>query len=158
MGSVSPIQSCSNYRGQERYAFCDVSSGLGERLRKISSTAAYRKNERLFVEGQEARGIFVLCTGRAKLFASSRLGKNIITRISEPGDVIGLNAVVSGRPVRLGRRSANCSPSSGRSDCCNQTDQAWRFSTGSNWRKWSSSNLEPLTCRPIGYGLSGVRG
>ncbi|HTT21522.1 MAG TPA: Crp/Fnr family transcriptional regulator [Candidatus Sulfotelmatobacter sp.] len=101
MGSASPIQKCSNCCGQERYAFCKVSDRLIERLRKISSTAAYRKKERLFVEGQEARGVFVLCTGGVKLSSSSRLGKNIITRICNPGDVIGLNAVVSGLPYTV---------------------------------------------------------
>lgn len=101
MSSDISIRKCVNCCGQERYALCSVSTRLTERLRKISSTAAYRKTERLFVEGQEARGVFALCTGRAKLSTSSRMGKNIITRICEPGDVIGLNAVVSGLPYTV---------------------------------------------------------
>lgn len=52
----------------------------------------------LFIEGQNARGAFVLCTGKAKLFTTSREGKTIITKISEHGDVLGLNATISSRP------------------------------------------------------------
>ena len=39
----------------------------------------------------------MLCTGKAKLSTSSSEGKTIITKtkISEPGDVLGLNATVS---------------------------------------------------------------
>ena len=43
----------------------------------------------------------MLCMGRAKLSTSSRDGKTIITKISEPGDVLGLNAVVSNRPYEV---------------------------------------------------------
>lgn len=40
----------------------------------------------------------MLRTGKAKLTTCSKLGKTIITRFADPGDVLDLNAVVSGRP------------------------------------------------------------
>jgi CRP/FNR family cyclic AMP-dependent transcriptional regulator len=52
----------------------------------------------LFIEGQQPRGVFVLCTGKAKLSTSSAEGKTVITNISEAGDVLGLNATISNRP------------------------------------------------------------
>jgi CRP/FNR family transcriptional regulator len=55
----------------------------------------------LFIEGQQSRGVFVLCSGRVKLSTTSREGKTIITKISEPGDVLGLNAVISGVPYEV---------------------------------------------------------
>ena len=55
----------------------------------------------LFLEGQKPRGVFVLCAGKTKLSTSSREGKTIITKISEVGDVLGLNAVVSNRPYEV---------------------------------------------------------
>jgi CRP/FNR family transcriptional regulator len=45
--------------------------------------------------------VFVLCTGKAKLFTSSSDGKTIITKISEAGDVLGLNATISNRPYEV---------------------------------------------------------
>jgi CRP/FNR family cyclic AMP-dependent transcriptional regulator len=45
--------------------------------------------------------VFVLCVGKAKLSTSSREGKTIITKISESGDILGLNAVISNRPYEV---------------------------------------------------------
>ena len=65
------------------------------------STAVYPKSTMLFIEGQQPRGVFVLCAGRAKLFTSSSEGKTIITKVSEAGDVLGLNATISNRPYEV---------------------------------------------------------
>jgi CRP/FNR family transcriptional regulator len=55
----------------------------------------------LFIEGQQPRGVFVLCTGKAKLSTSSSEGKTIITKISDAGDVLGLNAAISNHPYEV---------------------------------------------------------
>ncbi|HKQ88158.1 MAG TPA: Crp/Fnr family transcriptional regulator [Candidatus Acidoferrales bacterium] len=72
-----------------------------QHLAAITSTSSYPKGATLFVEGEEPRGIFVLCGGRAKLSTTSMDGKTLITRISEAGDVLGLPAAVSGKPYEL---------------------------------------------------------
>ena len=54
----------------------------------------------LFVEGQSPRGVFILCSGKVKLSTSSADGKTLILRISEIGEVLGLAAVVSGKPFQ----------------------------------------------------------
>jgi CRP/FNR family transcriptional regulator, cyclic AMP receptor protein len=77
--------------------FCQLSDHILQHLDKVTSRVSCRKKERLFIEGQEPRGIFILCTGKAKLFTCSTSGKVIITRCAEAGDVLGLNAVVSNR-------------------------------------------------------------
>jgi CRP/FNR family transcriptional regulator, cyclic AMP receptor protein len=55
----------------------------------------------LFIEGQQPRGVFVLCRGKVKLSTTSRGGKTIITKISDGGDVLGLNAVISNHPYEV---------------------------------------------------------
>jgi CRP/FNR family transcriptional regulator, cyclic AMP receptor protein len=55
----------------------------------------------LFIEGQPPRGVFVLCAGKAKLSTSSSEGKTLITKISEAGDVLGLNAAISNHPYEV---------------------------------------------------------
>ncbi len=67
----------------------------------ISSFESYPKGAILFVEGQEANGVFVLSTGRAKLSASSADGKSLLLRIAEPGEVIGLPGTISGKTYVL---------------------------------------------------------
>src|SRR5215471_4703744 len=55
----------------------------------------------LFIEGQQPRRVFVLCTGKAKLSTSSSDGKTIITQVCEAGDVLGLNATISNHPYEV---------------------------------------------------------
>jgi CRP/FNR family transcriptional regulator len=50
------------------------------------------RNTILFREGQAARGVFILCEGRAKLSVCSESGKRLILRIAVPGEVLGLSA------------------------------------------------------------------
>jgi CRP/FNR family transcriptional regulator len=42
-----------------------------------------------------------LCNGRVKLSTSSADGRTLILRISEPGEVLGLPATVTGKPYEL---------------------------------------------------------
>jgi CRP/FNR family cyclic AMP-dependent transcriptional regulator len=86
-------------RGQ--HLFCNLSLQAAQRLNEIKSTAVYPKSAMLFIEGQQSRGVFILCSGKVKLSTTSREGKTIITKIAEAGDVLGLNAVVSGVPYEV---------------------------------------------------------
>ena len=49
----------------------------------------------LFVEGQSAQGVFLLCKGRVKLSMTSSEGKTLILRIVKPGEILGMHATVS---------------------------------------------------------------
>ena len=80
------------------HPFCNLPDHLVHLVVAVSATSTYSRKAKLFVEGQKPRGAFVLRTGKAKLTTCSRLGKTIITRFAERGDVLGLNAVVSSRP------------------------------------------------------------
>jgi CRP/FNR family transcriptional regulator, cyclic AMP receptor protein len=95
------LDNCVTCPERNEHLFCSLSLQAGQRLNEIKSTAVYPKGAMLFIEGQQSRGVFVLCTGRVKLSTSSREGKTIITKISDPGDVLGLNAVVSNRPYEV---------------------------------------------------------
>jgi len=100
------------------YGF-DMSDGCGsDKLRKseffrtlspqtlkdfdaMKASAAYPEGAVLFLEKQEARGIFVLCEGEVKLTVSSSDGKTLILRIARAGEVLGLMATLSGTPYEL---------------------------------------------------------
>ena len=95
------LDNCLTCSVREEHLFCNLSVQAAQRLNDIKSTAVYPKGAMLFIEGQQPRGVFVLCAGKAKLSTSSREGKTIITKISDSGDVLGLNAVVSNRPYEV---------------------------------------------------------
>ena len=86
---------------REEHLFCNLPMVAVQKLNEIKSTAVYPKSAVLFIEGPRPRGVFVLCTGKVKLSTSSSQGKTIITKISEPGDVLGLNATISNRPYEV---------------------------------------------------------
>src|SRR5215213_11536440 len=48
----------------------------------------------LFAEGEPARGVFILRTGRATVSISSSEGRVVILRIAQAGDLLGLNSVL----------------------------------------------------------------
>jgi CRP/FNR family transcriptional regulator, cyclic AMP receptor protein len=80
--------------------FCDLSRTALQALDRIKFTSGYPRGAVLFVEQEAPRGIFVLCKGRVKLSMTSSEGKTVILRIVQPGEVLGLSAVVSAQPYQ----------------------------------------------------------
>jgi len=95
------IDNCLTCPVREEQLFCNLSPLAVQKLNDIKSTAIYPKSAMLFLEGQQPRGSVRLCAGNAKLSTSSSEGKTIIIKVSEPGDVLGLNATISGRPYEV---------------------------------------------------------
>lgn len=95
------IDDCLTCPVREEHLFCNLPSAALQKLNEIKSTAVYPKSAMLFIEGQQPRGVFVLCAGKVKLSTSSKEGKTIITKLSDAGDVLGLNATVSNRPYEV---------------------------------------------------------
>ena len=92
------LDNCLTCPIREEHLFCNLPVPAVQKLNEMKSTAIYPNSAVLFIEGQQPRGVFVLCAGKVKLSTSSSEGKTIITKISEPGDVLGLNATISNRP------------------------------------------------------------
>ena len=95
------LDNCLTCPVRAEHLFCNLPLQPAQRLNDVKSTAIYPKGTMLFIEGQQPRGVFVLCAGRVKLSTSSRDGKTIITKISDGGDILGLNAVISNRPYEV---------------------------------------------------------
>ena len=89
-------QSCLNCILRPDRLFCDLSTSVLEAFDAVKSTLTCPRNTVLFREGQPARGVFVLCEGRAKLTISSESGKRLTLRIAVPGEVLGLSASLLG--------------------------------------------------------------
>jgi CRP/FNR family cyclic AMP-dependent transcriptional regulator len=89
------VENCLKCVFRDSRLFCNLPAEALVTLQTIKATAVYPKGSMLCLEGQPARGVFILCTGRAKLTTTSAEGKSIILRIAQPGEVLGLTAVVS---------------------------------------------------------------
>jgi CRP/FNR family transcriptional regulator len=92
------VEDCLKCTFREQRLFCDLPREALLRLQNIKATSVYPKGAMLCLEGQSPRGVFVLCTGRAKLSTTSSEGKSMILRVAEPGEVLGLTAALSGSP------------------------------------------------------------
>jgi len=82
-------------------AFCHLSPDLRLALNAVKFAAIYPAGAVLFSEGDMPRGVFILCSGRAKVTTSSTEGKTLILRIAEPGEILGVSATVNGKPYEV---------------------------------------------------------
>ena len=81
--------------------FCDLTEQAVRQLDSVRSVVERPEGAVLFVEGQPPSGVYVLCRGHIKLSTSSGDARVLITDIAEPGDVLGLSAVISGEPYEV---------------------------------------------------------
>ena len=78
------------YRGLSPMAMTELES--------LASSSRYAVTTVLFAEGQEPCNILFLLEGKVKLTMNSSEGKRLTLGVAEPGDVLGLAAVITGRP------------------------------------------------------------
>lgn len=90
------IQSCTSCPVREDRLFCRLGPEALAEQSAMRQTGFHPKGAVLFVEGQPPTGIFALCAGSVKLTVTSSRGSALILRIVEPGQVLGLSAVLSG--------------------------------------------------------------
>jgi CRP/FNR family cyclic AMP-dependent transcriptional regulator len=75
-------------------------SDLHSLLRDIRATGngnlntLHSRGRVLFAEGEPARGVYILRTGRATVSISSSEGRVVMLRMAQAGDVLGLNSVL----------------------------------------------------------------
>src|ERR1043166_4077592 len=81
--------------------FCNMGPETMKELDSIKFTGIYPKGSLLFVEGEQPRGVFILCGARAKLTTSSSEDKTLIVKIAEVGEVLGASATILGKPYEV---------------------------------------------------------
>jgi CRP/FNR family transcriptional regulator, cyclic AMP receptor protein len=95
------IENCTRCTVRKSHWFCGLSPEALKELDAASRPSAYPNGALLFVEGQQARGAYVLCHGQAKLSTTSREGKVLILRVVGSGEVLGLSAALSAGAYEL---------------------------------------------------------
>ena len=50
---------------------------------------AFKRGEVIFHEGAMPQGVYIVCTGKVKVYKSSRTGQQLTTRVESPGDLLG---------------------------------------------------------------------
>jgi CRP/FNR family cyclic AMP-dependent transcriptional regulator len=81
--------------------FSGLSQSTLEEMNRIKHTSSYPEGAIVLMEGQAARGIYIVCQGRVKLMTTNSEGKTLIVKIAHPGEVLGLQSVVTGSAYEL---------------------------------------------------------
>ncbi len=95
LNKVKIRNDCSGCATRSENHFCNLPDDTLRDFEARRTARSYSKGNTLFVEGQPASEVYVLCTGRIKLCAYSAEGRSLIVRIAEPGEVLGLSACIS---------------------------------------------------------------
>ena len=95
---IRVVENCVDCGVRQKTLFCRMSAETMREMNMIRQTALYPQGAVLFVEGETPRGLFILCTGEAKLTAGSRQGESIILRLAESGELLGLSSLIAGSP------------------------------------------------------------
>jgi CRP/FNR family transcriptional regulator len=95
------VDNCVNCKLRNSNFFCSLQTEAMKALNRIKHVTSFPEGAMVFLEGQSARGVYILCQGRVKLMTANSEGKTLILKIGEPGQVLGLQSVVSGRPHEL---------------------------------------------------------
>ena len=90
-------------------SFCNLPEcALGD-FQSTRVVHSYPRGATIFLEGQPAQGVYLLCSGRVKLSTYSEQGKAIILRFAERGELLGLSAVIAATAhEKTARAVENC--------------------------------------------------
>lgn len=93
---VLGMEECTSCERRTDAFFCQLSPRAAQALGEIRRTSSYPAGAILFMEGEQARGVYIVCEGRVKLLTTNSDGKTLIFKIAKPGEILGLNATIGG--------------------------------------------------------------
>ena len=75
--------------------FCSLGSAVLADLELATSTISLPAQASLFTQGEDARCLYLICSGYLKLTAGRHESRHMIVRVAGPGSMLGLYAVLS---------------------------------------------------------------
>lgn len=96
--NLKVIDSCFGCTMREEGIFCRLSQSSLSQLNSHRMTAFYPRGAIIFAQGESPRGLFIFCSGQAKLVSTSKDGQSITFRRVEHGEAVGLSNVISNEP------------------------------------------------------------
>lgn len=89
---------CENCQLRSQGMFCHLPSGAAESFAASKHTSTLPAGAFLYFEREANRGIYIVCSGQIKLSVSSNVGKTLILKIAQPGDILGLSSTLTDTP------------------------------------------------------------
>jgi CRP-like cAMP-binding protein len=95
------VKSCLECISKKNCLFSRPDNLRINQLEKAAIRTTCHRGDILFIEGEEVKGIYFVCSGLVKLSIYSSERQSITARVANPGDVLGLKALLSGKPHNL---------------------------------------------------------
>lgn len=87
-----PILDCSVLR--------NCSQDCLEKIDQLKKVVGYLKGHRIIMEGNPARGVYFILSGKVKVYKTDVRGQEVIIRLAKPGEMIGFSSNMD-RPEHL---------------------------------------------------------
>ncbi len=94
VGRPSPL-GCAACANRRPGWFCSLGSAVLADLELATSTISLPAQASLFAQGEDARCLYLICSGYLKLSAGRPEEREMIVRVAGPGSMLGLYAVLS---------------------------------------------------------------
>lgn len=91
------VDNCRTCKLRTNGFFCDLSPATVAAFEAIKITIPYYAGALLFAEGDQPRGVYLLCQGRVKLTIGSE-GRTLVAAMCMPGQILGLPSCISNQP------------------------------------------------------------
>lgn len=92
------IKTCSKCLTQKNCIFSHLDDSQLRELEKILNSSFYPSGAIVFSKGDKAEVAYLICAGQVKLSTFSLDGRSATVAIANAGDVIGVDALLSGEP------------------------------------------------------------
>lgn len=92
---------CLECEDRGTHVFCGMEAAAIEKLDSIGITARYSRGVTIFREGDRCESVYVLCSGRVKLWTSNEAGRTLILKVARAGQVLGLAATLASQPYEV---------------------------------------------------------
>lgn len=90
------FENCITCKWRTDKFFCNLDAKGLKELDQLTFTNVYPPGAVLFAEGQQPRGLYLVCRGTVKQSISAGDGKTLIIHIAQQGEVLGLSSIVAG--------------------------------------------------------------
>lgn len=95
------VESCYDCANRESGLICKMPQSALRDLNAIRQNAFYPRGVVLYAEGETPRGVYIVCTGQVRLTAGSQNGQEVILRVAERGEILGMSNTFSREPHRV---------------------------------------------------------
>lgn len=86
---------CDACRYKKNCFFWSLNREAQKQWKDLRTANTFRDGDVVFYDGEKPAGLYVVCSGKAKIFKTSRNGQQLIMRIAGPGQLLGYRSMIA---------------------------------------------------------------